>query len=132
MATVRLIPEEEATGRVREVYEDIKRTKQIDRVPDFWRALAGSPDLLEQVWTELKRVMGLGRLDPLVKEMVALAVSVTNGCAYCINSHTAAVRRLGLDDESFGEFMAVVALFNKTNRLADGFQVEPDVRPPVE
>lgn len=131
MATVRLIPEEEARGRVKEIYEDIKRTKQIDRVPDFWRALATSPDLLEQTWTELKRVMGPGRLDPLTKEMVALAVSITNGCPYCINSHTAAVKRLGMDTESFGEFMAVVGLFNKTNSLADGLQVEPDVKPEV-
>ena len=80
--TVRLIPEEEATGVVKEVYEDIKRTKGIDRVPNFWRALASSPPLLEQVWTELKCVMSPGKLDVLTKEMIALAVSITNSCDY--------------------------------------------------
>ena len=82
MATVRLIPEEEAAGRVREIYEDIKETKEVDRVPDFWRALANSPGLLDQVWGELKAVMAPGKLDPLTKEMVALAVSITNSCDY--------------------------------------------------
>jgi len=82
MATVRFVPEEEATGIVKEVYEDIKRTKGIDRVPNFWRALASSPPLLEQVWTELKRVMSPGKLDVLTKEMIALAVSITNSCDY--------------------------------------------------
>lgn len=82
MATVQFVSEEEATGRVKEVYEDIKRTKGIDRVPNFWRALASSPPLLEQVWTELKTVMSPGKLDVLTKEMIALAVSITNSCDY--------------------------------------------------
>lgn len=130
-ATVRLIEEHEATGRVKEIFEDIKATKQIDFVPNFWRTLASYPPLLDQTWTRLKAVMhSPGTLDPLVREMIALAVSATNGCAYCINSHTAAVRKLGLDEEGLGELMAVVALFNTTNALADGYQVEPDVLPP--
>ncbi len=82
MATVRLISEEEAAGRVQEIYEDIKQTKEVDRVPDFWKALANSPGLLDQVWGELKAVMAPGKLDPLTKEMVALAVSITNSCDY--------------------------------------------------
>lgn len=129
-ATVRMVAEQEATGRVREIYEDIKATKQIDFVPNFWRALASHPTLLEMVWIRLKTVMhGPGKLDPLVREMIALAVSATNGCAYCINSHTAAVKKLGLDDAGLGELMHVVALFNTTNTLADGYQVEPDIFP---
>jgi AhpD family alkylhydroperoxidase len=130
-ATVRLVAESEATGRVREIYEDIKATKQIDFVPNFWQALASHPPLLDQVWVRLKSIMHTpGKLDPLVKEMIALAVSATNGCTYCINSHTAAVKKLGLDDAGLGELMSVVALFNTTNTLADGYQVQPDIFPP--
>jgi uncharacterized peroxidase-related enzyme len=135
-ATVRLVEESEATGRVAAIYADIKATKQIDFVPAFWRALATNPDHLDMIWTRLKEVMhpeALGRasrLDPLTREIIALAVSATNGCAYCINSHTAAVRKLGLDARGLGEVMAVVGLFNTTNALADGYQVEPDVLPP--
>ena len=130
-ATVRLVEEAVASPRVRTVYDDIKATKQIDFVPNFWKTLAIHPPLLEETWGRLKAVMAPGRLDALTKEMIALAVSATNGCRYCINSHTAAVRKLGLDDEGLGELMAVVSLFNGTNRLADGFQVEPDVLPPL-
>jgi AhpD family alkylhydroperoxidase len=128
-ATVDMVEESAATGRVREIYDDIKATKQIDFVPNFWKTLASHPPLLEQTWTRLKAVMGPGRLDPLTKEMIALAVSATNGCSYCINSHTAAVKKLGLDTESLGELLSVVALFNTTNTLADAYQVEPDVLP---
>jgi AhpD family alkylhydroperoxidase len=138
MATVRLVEEAEATGRVAAVYADIKATKRIDFVPNFWRALATNPAHLELVWTRLKAIMHpdvegrSGRLDPLTREIIALAVSATNGCAYCINSHTAAVRKLGLDAEALGEIMAVVGLFNTTNTLADGYQVVPDVFPPQD
>lgn len=134
-ATVRLVEESEATGKVAAVFEDIKRTKNLEQVPNFWRALATSPELLEATWSRLKAVMHpeaegrTARLDPLTREIIALAVSATNGCAYCINSHTAAVRKLGLDVEALGEVFAVVALFNTTNTLADGYQVEPDVLP---
>lgn len=126
-ATVPMVEESAATGLVREIYDDIKATKQIDFVPNFWKTLASHPPLLEQVWGRLKAAMAPGRLDPLTKEMIALAVSATNGCRYCINSHTAAVRKLGLDDTGLGELMAVVATFNATNALADGYQIEPDV-----
>jgi AhpD family alkylhydroperoxidase len=128
-ATVVMIAEVAATGRVREIYDDIKATKQIDFVPNFWKTLATSPPLLDQIWTRLKTTMAPGRLDSLTKEMIALAVSATNGCAYCVNSHTAAVRKLGLDDAGLGELMAVVAMFNATNSLAEGYQIEPDVLP---
>jgi AhpD family alkylhydroperoxidase len=137
-ATVRLVEEADATGLVAQVYADIKKTKNLDFVPNFWRALATNPVHLEVVWSRLKAIMhpeATGRasqLDPLTREMIALAVSATNGCAYCINSHTAAVRKLGLSVEALGELMAVVGLFNSTNALADGYQVEPDVLPPQD
>jgi len=137
-ATVRPVAEEAATGKVAKIFADIKRTKGIDSVPNFWRVLATNPDHLDLVWTRLKAIMhpeAMGRkskLDPLTREMIALAVSATNGCAYCINSHTAAVRKLGLDIEGLGELMAIVGLFNSTNAIADGYQVEPDVLPPLE
>lgn len=129
-ATVPLVEEAQAQGLVREIYNDIKRTKNIDFVPNFWKTLASHPPLLEQTWLRLKSAMAPGKLDPLTKEIIALAVSATNGCRYCINSHTAAVKKLGLDDEGLGELMAVVAVFNGTNKLADGYQIEPDVLPP--
>jgi AhpD family alkylhydroperoxidase len=129
-ATVAIVEEHQATGRVREIYEDIKATKQVDFVPNFWKTLASHPPLLDQIWTQLKSTMAPGRLDALTKEMIALAVSATNGCSYCVNSHTAAVKKLGLDDQGLGELMAVVALFNATNRLADGYQIRPDILPP--
>src|SRR5437879_5559349 len=135
-ATVRLVEENAAGGKVREVFDDIKRTKGIDFVPNFWRALATCPDQLELVWRQLKTLMhpeSIGRksnLDPKTREIIALVVSATNGCSYCVNSHTAALRKLGLDVESLGEVMAVVALFNATNAIADGYQIEPDVFPP--
>lgn len=131
IATVTPVDDAAATGKVRAVFDDIKETKGIDSVPNFWRVLATAPDLLEETWTRLKRVMGPGRLDLRTKEMIALAVSATNGCSYCLNSHTAALRKLGVDDETLGELMAVVALFNTTNTLADGYQVKPDVLPGV-
>jgi AhpD family alkylhydroperoxidase len=138
IATVRPAEESEATGRVAAIFADIKKTKNIDFVPAFWRVIAGNPAQLELVWTTLKSLMhpeSVGRtprLDPTTREIIALAVSATNGCPYCINSHTAALRKLGLDDEALGEVMAIVGLFNMTNSLANGYQVVPDVRPRVD
>lgn len=131
MSTVKLVDENSCHPKVRAVFADIKATKKIDRVPNIWRALATNPDHLELVWTRLKAIMQPGKLDMLTKEIIALAVSVTNSCNYCINSHTAAVKKLGLDDEGLGEVMAVVGLYNTMNKLADGYQVEPDILPPV-
>ena len=136
-ATVRLVEESEATGRVAAVFADIRATKGLDAVPNFWRALATNADHLELMWSRLKAIMHpeaegrTGRLDPLTREIIALAVSATNGCAYCVNSHTAAVLRLGLDVEALGEVMAVVALFNSTNAIAEGYQIVPDILPPT-
>ena len=126
MTTVRMIPDEEATGLVREVYDDIKATKGIDFVPNIWRALAVNPEHLSATWFKLKQTMTAGALDPLTKELIAIAVSATNGCRYCINSHTGAAVKLGMDTRMFSELLAVVDVFNGTNRLADAYQVEPD------
>jgi AhpD family alkylhydroperoxidase len=138
IATVRPVEEHEATGTVAAIFADIKRTKNIDFVPALWRTIATNPALLELVWTNLKTLMhpeAVGRdarLDARTREIIALAVSATNGCPYCINSHTAALRKLGIDQETLGEVMAIVGLFNMTNSLANGYQIEPDVRPPID
>lgn len=135
IATVSPVAESEASPRVVATFDDIKQTKNIDFVPNFWRVLATNPDLLEMTWTRLKTLMhpeATGRsspLDPLTREIIALAVSATNGCRYCVNSHTAAARKLGLSVEALGEVLAIVSLFNSTNTLADGYQIEPDVLP---
>ena len=120
------------------MFSDIKATKGIDFVPLFWRVLATNPDQLEGVWSRLKSVMHPeatgreSRLDPLTREIIAIAVSATNGCSYCVNSHTAAARKLGLDVAALGEVLAIVGLFNMTNAMVEGFQVEPDVFPPQD
>jgi AhpD family alkylhydroperoxidase len=132
MPTVKLVAEDDPNPIVQEVFRDIKETKQIDRVPNIWRALATHPEHLRLCWTRLKAIMRPGKLDLLTKEIIALAVSATNSCRYCINSHTAAVQRLGLDNEGLGEVLAVVGLFNQMNVLADAYQVEPDILPKVE
>ena len=137
-ATVRLVDEQTATGKVRAIFDDIKRTKNIDFVPSFWRVLATNEVQLELVWNQLKTLMhpeAVGRtshLDARTREIIALAVSATNGCAYCVNSHTAALKRLGIRDEALGEILAIAGLFNQTNALAEGYQVEPDVLPPLD
>ena len=110
MPTVKLVEENSDHPVVRRVFADIKATKKIDCVPTIWRALATNPEHLELCWTRLKAIMQPGKLDMLTKEIIALAVSVTNSCRYCINSHTAAVQKLGLDDEALGEVLAVVGL----------------------
>jgi AhpD family alkylhydroperoxidase len=136
IATVRPVAEAAATGKVAQIFADIKATKKLDAVPNFWRTLAINPVQLELVWNTLKTLMhpdAVGRkarLDPATREIIALAVSATNGCSYCVNSHTAALRRMGVDDETLGEVMAITGLFNMTNKLANGYQIEPDVLPP--
>jgi AhpD family alkylhydroperoxidase len=128
---VKLVDENCDHPIVRRVFADIKATKKIDWVPDIWRALATHPEHLELCWTRLKVIMQPGKLDLLTKEIIALAVSITNSCRYCINSHTAAVQKLGLDNEGLGEVLAVVGLYNQMNKLADAYQVEPDILPKV-
>lgn len=132
MPTVKLVDEQNASPRVKAIYDDIKATKKIDFVPNFWRALAAHPDNLERAWQQGKSIMKDGKVTLLVKEIVALAVSATNSCRYCINAHTAACLKLGLDQESLGEVLAVIGLYNQFNKMADAFQVDPDVMPPVD
>jgi AhpD family alkylhydroperoxidase len=137
-ATVRPVEEHEATGKVAAIFVDIKKTKNIDFVPAIWRTLATNPVQLEVVWSSLKTLMHpeatgrTSRLDATTREIIALAVSATNGCAYCINSHTTALRKQGIDREALGEIMAIVGLFNMTNALANGYQIEPDINPPLD
>jgi AhpD family alkylhydroperoxidase len=126
MATVKLIEYAEATGDVRAVYDDIMATRKTDSVNNFWKALASHPPLLRRTWDSVKQIMAPGALDPLTKELLYLAVSATNGCRYCIASHTFSARRQGMTDAMLGELMAVVGMANETNTLADGYQVEVD------
>lgn len=126
MATVHMVEYDEASDRVRRVYDDIMAKRGIDFVPNVWKTFAAHPPTLERLWRELQEVMAPGRLDSLTKEMIAIAVSATNGCEYCVWSHTAAARKHGLDDEMLGELMAVVGMFNQTNKLAMGYQLDVD------
>ncbi len=131
MPTVKMVEYDDASAEVREVYDAIMAAKGIDFVPNFWKTVATHPPMLKQLWSEIQQVMAPGELDPLMKEMIAVAVSATNGCEYCINSHTAAAIKQGMTPAMHGELMAVVGFFNKTNKLSDGYQVEPDVKPDI-
>ena len=115
-----------ATPAVRAVFDDIKKVRKVDDVNNFWKYHAHDPALLKRTWDSVKEVMADGALSPLVKEMIYVAVSVTNGCGYCIASHTASARKAGMTEEMFGELMAVVGMANETNRLANGYRVPID------
>ncbi len=128
MATLGLVEYQTASPEVRAVFDDIMATRKVDWISNFWKAIARDPILLRRTWESVKEVMRAGALDALTKEMVYLAVSVTNQCAYCIASHTAAARKAGMTDAMFCELMAVVGMANESNRLASGFQVEIDER----
>ena len=120
------IEENEATGKVKEVYDDIKSSRHITEVPNFWRMLANDPNELERSWNSLKQVMKKGALDHVTKELIYVAVSITNGCEYCIRSHSFAAKKKGATDEMLKEMFAVVGLANKNNKLVDSYQVEVD------
>ena len=120
------IEENEATGKVKEVYDDIKSSRHITEVPNFWRMLANDPNELERSWNSLKQVMKKGALDHATKELIYVAVSITNGCEYCIRSHSFAAKKKGATDEMLKEMFAVVGLANKNNKLVDSYQVEVD------
>jgi len=115
-----------ASDEVRLVFKDIMETRGIDRVNHFWMALANHPPTLKRVWSEVKEVMAPATLDPLVKELIYIAVSATNNCEYCTYSHTASARAKGMSEEMLGEVLAVAALANQTNRLANGYRVPVD------
>jgi AhpD family alkylhydroperoxidase len=126
MATSGLIEYADASAEVRAIYDDIMATRKTDWINNFWKALARDPATLKRTWDSIKQIMAPGALDPLIKEMIYVAVSVTNQCGYCIASHTAAARKRGMSDAMFAELMAVVGMANETNRLAAGYQVEID------
>ena len=116
----------DTSPQVRAVFDDIKRSRDVEDVNNFWKYLAHDPATLDRTWTSVKEIMSPGALSPLVKEMLYVAVSVTNGCGYCIASHAAAARKAGMTEAMFGELMAVVGMANETNRLANGYRVPID------
>jgi len=126
MAIVRLIEYAEAAPEVRAVFDEIMRARGTDWINNFWKALANDPAMLRRTWENVRQVMAPGALDPLVKEMIYVAVSATNGCEYCTHSHTAGARAKGMSDAMLMELMAVVGLANETNRLANGLRIPVD------
>ena len=128
MATLGLVEYADAAPEVRAVYDDIMATRKTDWINNFWKALANDPATLRRTWESVKEVMAPGALDPLTKELIYLAVSVTNSCGYCMASHGAGAKRLGMTKQMFAELIAVVGMANETNRLADGYRVPVDER----
>ncbi|MFZ0481114.1 MAG: carboxymuconolactone decarboxylase family protein [Terriglobales bacterium] len=128
MSIFGLIEYADANPEVRAVYDDIMATRKTDWINDFWKAIAHDPATLKRTWESIKQIMAPGALDPLMKEMIYVAVSVTNGCEYCIASHTVSAKNKGMTDAQFKELMAVVGMANETNRLVAGYQVEVDDR----
>jgi AhpD family alkylhydroperoxidase len=123
-----LIEYADASPEVRAIYDDIMATRKTDWINNFWKGIAHDPAMLKRTWDDIKQIMGPGALDPLTKEMIYVAVSVTNQCTYCIASHTASARNKGMTDAQFKELMSVVGMANETNRLVAGYQVEVDDR----
>jgi len=128
LPTLPLLSDDLASAEARAVFADIRAKRGTDYVNNFWRALANDPPLLAATWERLQQVMAPGALDPLVKEMLYVAVSVANGCSYCVHSHTAAARAKGMSPAMQGELMAVIAMASQTNALATAMQVEVDDR----
>ena len=126
MATVAMVEYDDAPPEVRAVYDDIMETRKTDWINNFWKVLANDPPTLERTWESIKQIMAPGALDPLTKELIYVAVSATNGCEYCIRSHTAGARRQGMTDDMLAELMAVVGMANETNALANGYAVDVD------
>ena len=120
------ISENEASGKVKEVFDEIKSARQITEIPNFWKMLANDPNELQRTWSSLKEIMKKGALDPVTKELIYVAVSNNNGCEYCIKSHSSAAKKKGATDEMLKEMFAVVGLANKNNKLVDSYQVEVD------
>ena len=120
------IQESEAEGKVKEIYDEIKKVRKITTVPNFWKNLANDPNELERTWSSLNEIMKKGALDPVTKELIYVAVSITNGCEYCIKSHSLAAKKKGATEEMLKEMFSVVALANKNNKLVDSYQVEVD------
>ena len=126
MATLGLIEYEDASPEARAVFDDIRATRKTNWINNFWKALAHDPATMRRTWESIKEVMAPGALDPLTKELIYVAVSVTNQCGYCIASHSTSAHKKGMTNEMFAELMAVVGMANETNRLSSGYQVEID------
>jgi AhpD family alkylhydroperoxidase len=126
VALMPFIEEADASPEVKAVYDDIKATRKVDWINNFWKVLANDPATLKRTWEDLKQVMGPGTLDPVVKEMLYLAVSMTNSCEYCIVSHTAAARKVGMNDAMLAELVSIVGMANATNRMVGAYRTEPD------
>ena len=126
MTIFKTIDEKKASGKVKKVFDHIKKERKIKNIPNFWKTIANDPETLERTWNSLREVMKKGALDPLTKEMIYIAVSMTNSCEYCIRSHTAAARKKGMSDKMLKEMIAVVGMANETNRLVESYQVEVD------
>ena len=120
------ISDKEASGKVKEIFDEIKEARQITEIPNFWKTMANSPETLERTWRSLQQVMKKGALAPEIKELIYVAVSITNACEYCIKSHTLAAKKKGATDEMINEMIAIVGMANETNRLVEGYQVEVD------
>ena len=118
--------ENKAKGKVKKVFEDIKKDRKISKIPNFWKSLAHNPENLERTWSNLKQIMKKGALDPVTKELIYVAVSITNNCDYCIRSHTAAAKKKGATDEMIKEMIDIVGLANQNNKFVAGYQVEVD------
>ena len=126
MATVPLIEYEDASAEVRAIYDDIKQVRHTEYINNFWKGLAHNPAQLKRSWEQIKAVMAPGALDPMVKEMIYIAVSVANSCDYCTHSHSAAARARGMTDEQYGELLAVIGLAHHTNGLVNALRIEVD------
>ena len=126
MTIFKTIDEKKASGKVKKVFDNIKKERKIKNIPNFWKTIANDPETLERTWNSLREVMKKGALDPLTKEMIYIAVSMTNSCEYCIRSHTSAARKKGMSDKMLKEMIAVVGMANETNRLVESYQVEVD------
>ena len=126
MSIYKITSEKNVKGKVKKVFKDIKKTRKITKIPNFWKSLAHNPDNLERTWNSLKQIMKKGALDPVTKELIYVAVSITNNCEYCIRSHTAAAKKKGASDQMIKEMIEVVGLANQNNKLVAGYQVEVD------
>ena len=126
MPFFKTILEKKAKGKIKTIYDEIKKVRKIKKIPNFWKTLANDPSTLERTWNSLQQVMKKGALDPLTKEMIYVAVSMTNSCEYCIRSHSLAAKKKGMTDDMLKELIAVVGMANETNRLVESYQVEVD------
>ena len=126
MSIFKSIDENKAKGKVKKIFADIKKARNLKKIPNFWRSIAHNPESLERTWNNLKQIMRKGSLDPVTKELIYVAVSITNSCEYCIRSHTAAAKKKGATDQMIKEMIDVVGIANQNNKLVEAYQVEVD------